>query len=154
MNIPQTQPYSYQMELSELFESLSFLFSSSSVPLLDLGLGGLWGATEPPVSPAALGFLEGTGGGPGGPGVGLGRDSSCVLRHDISLGSSPSFFHLLPPIGSSAELRYTRDIDLGRNMKLPETQDKNDPYLGCFSALIFLLFCGVFVLYCTVLFVL
>ena len=115
--IPQTQPYSYQMELSELLESLSFLFSSSSVPLLDLGLGGLWGATLPLLSPAALGFLEGTGGGwgPGGAGDGLGRDSSCVLRQDISLGSSPSFFHLLPPIGSSAELRYTRDIDLKGN---------------------------------------
>ena len=107
------------MELSELLESLSFLFSSSSVPLLDLGLGGLLGARVPLLSPAALGFLEGTGGGPwgpGGPGDGLGSDSSCVLRQDISLGSSPSFFHLLPPIGSSAELRYTRDIDLEREI--------------------------------------
>ena len=102
------------MELSELLESLSFLFSSSSVPLLDLGLGGRLGATVALLSPAALGFLEGTGGGPWGTGDGLGSDSSCVLRHDISLGSSPSFFHLFPPIGSSAELRYTRDIDLER----------------------------------------
>ena len=71
------------MELSELLESLSFLLSSSSVPLLDLGLGGLFGggtwviiiiiivifikssSTWLLVSPAALGFLEGTGGGPG-----------------------------------------------------------------------------------------
>ena len=49
----QTQPYSYQMELSELFESLSFLHSSSSVLLLDLlGLGGLLGPWLE--SPAAL----------------------------------------------------------------------------------------------------
>lgn len=41
-NCIYTQPYSYQIELSELFESLSFLQSSSSVLLLDLlGLGGL-----------------------------------------------------------------------------------------------------------------
>ena len=57
----QTQPYSYQMELSELFESLSFLHSSSSVLLLDLlGLGGLLGPWLE--SPAALGFLAGRGG--------------------------------------------------------------------------------------------
>lgn len=47
------------MELSELFESLSFLQSSSSVLLLDLfGLGGLCG-TE---SPTVLGLLAGIGG--------------------------------------------------------------------------------------------
>ena len=94
----QTQPYSYQIELSELLESLSFLQSSSSVLLLDLfGFGGLCGAP----SPAALGFLAGIGG------LWLwgSAESSWVFRHDISLGSSPSLRQLLPPMGSSPELR-------------------------------------------------
>ena len=100
------------MELSELFESLSFLLSSSSVLFWDRGFGGLLGA---PPSPAALGLRAGRG----GPWVcaapAPGRcttASSWVRRQDISRGSSPSRRQLLPPMGSSAELKYTREMDL------------------------------------------
>ena len=135
------------MELSELFESLSFLQSSSSVLLSDLfGLGGLCGAPPPPPtpppSPAALGFLAGIGGLFWGS-----TDSSCVFRQDISLGSSPSLRQLLPPMGSSPELRYTRDIDLQPTQALDFSWRLRGrlTYLGCFSEF-FLEFVGVVML--------
>lgn len=121
------------MELSELLESLSFLESSSSVLLFDrFGLGGLLGAE----SPAALGLLAGMGGRLVSE-VYEGKeesllnesstlrkreelldefksDSSCVLLQEVNRGSSPSRLQPLPPpTGSSPELRYTREMDLG-----------------------------------------
>ena len=51
----QTQPYSYQMDESELMESLSFLPSSS---LLFCDLEGLGGRLGTPDSPTALGRLR------------------------------------------------------------------------------------------------
>ena len=51
----QTQPYSYQMDESELMESLSFLPSSS---LLFCDLEGFGGRLGTPESPTALGRLS------------------------------------------------------------------------------------------------
>ena len=46
-------------------------------------------------------------------------DSSCVLLQEVRRGSSPSLLQLLPPpTGSSPELRYTREMDLEKKVKI------------------------------------